>query len=127
VGGLSVVVHLHVAAHHFIPTTNHYHPKTFFPFGCATRYRCVVLENQHLRVEILPDLGGKVQSMVEKATGKEALFAESAPNINRLPVALPQIMSQCLLRNQLGAVAVGGFVSAATSMLTAQAAAINRD
>ena len=36
----------------------------------------MVLENAHVRIELLPDLGGKIQSMVEKVTGKEALFAE---------------------------------------------------
>ena len=46
------------------------------PSRLFNSYTCVVLENAHIRVEILPGLGGKVQSMVEKRTGREALFAE---------------------------------------------------
>lgn len=37
-------------------------------------YRFVRLENDFLRVTVCPDLGGKVFSMVEKLSGREALF-----------------------------------------------------
>lgn len=39
-------------------------------------YRFVILENDHLRVEICPDLGGKVFSLVHKASGRNVLTSQ---------------------------------------------------
>src|SRR5215218_11099419 len=38
------------------------------------KYHFVVLENDHLKVIICPDLGGKVYSMIHKPSGKEVLY-----------------------------------------------------
>ena len=37
-------------------------------------YRAVVLENQYLRITILPDLGGRIYSVVFKPTGSDELY-----------------------------------------------------
>ncbi|MBM3883810.1 MAG: DUF5107 domain-containing protein, partial [Verrucomicrobia bacterium] len=42
------------------------------------RYRMVALENERLRATICPDLGGRVHSMLDKASGQEALFVPAS-------------------------------------------------
>jgi tetratricopeptide (TPR) repeat protein len=37
-------------------------------------YRAVVLENEHIRVTILPELGGRIHSIFDKNAGQEALY-----------------------------------------------------
>ena len=51
------------------------------------RYKFVVLENHHLKVTISPDLGGKVTSMIHKASGKEVLLV---PDVIRPARILPR-------------------------------------
>ncbi|GAA3402731.1 DUF5107 domain-containing protein [Paenibacillus hodogayensis] len=41
-------------------------------------YRFVVMENDHIKATICPDLGGKVYSLIHKGSGKETLFAVPA-------------------------------------------------
>lgn len=50
-------------------------------------YTMVLLENDHLAVTICPDLGGKVTSMIHKASGKEVLYA---PEVIRPTRILPR-------------------------------------
>lgn len=50
-------------------------------------YRFVAIENNHLKVEICLDLGGKVYSMVHKKTGKEVLYV---PRVTRQTRILPR-------------------------------------
>lgn len=38
-------------------------------------YRFVTLENDHVKVTVCPDLGGKVYSLIHTASGKETLYA----------------------------------------------------
>lgn len=38
------------------------------------RYRALVVENEHLRVTVLPELGGHLHSAVHKATGEEVFY-----------------------------------------------------
>ncbi|MCE9613030.1 MAG: DUF5107 domain-containing protein [Lentisphaerae bacterium] len=40
------------------------------------RYRMIILENDHVRAEICPDLGGKVFSLVHKASTREVLAVQ---------------------------------------------------
>jgi hypothetical protein len=42
------------------------------------RYRFLLLENDWLSVTVCPDLGGKVHSLVDKSSGKEALFVPAS-------------------------------------------------
>lgn len=51
------------------------------------RYKFIVLENNHLKVTICPDLGGKVTSMVHKPSGKEVLYV---PDVIRPTRILPR-------------------------------------
>jgi hypothetical protein len=44
------------------------------PKPVPTRYRLLVLENRYLRLEILPDLGGRIYGMTFKPTGSEELY-----------------------------------------------------
>ena len=64
-----------------IPTTND--PDGFYPYEsfCESskrpelkNYRLVMLENDHLRVKICPDLGGRVCSIFLKEAAVETLF-----------------------------------------------------
>lgn len=49
-------------------------------------FSMVSIENRHLKVTVCPDLGGKVQSIIEKASGKEMLFqAETVRPVRILP------------------------------------------
>ena len=51
------------------------------------KYKFVVLENKHMTVTICPDLGGKVTSMIHKASGKEVLYV---PEVIRPTRILPR-------------------------------------
>jgi hypothetical protein len=51
------------------------------------KYRFVTLENEHLKVTICPDLGGKVYSMIHKPSGKEVLYV---PDVIRYTRILPR-------------------------------------
>lgn len=51
------------------------------------RYRFVVIENQHLKMTICPDQGGKVTSLIHKSSGKEVLYA---PQVIRPVRILPR-------------------------------------
>ena len=51
------------------------------------RYKFVLIENQHLKVTICPDLGGKVTSLIQKSAGKEVLYA---PQVIRPVRILPR-------------------------------------
>jgi hypothetical protein len=53
----------------------------------AKKYRFVTLENEQLKVTICPDLGGKVYSMIHKASGKEVLYV---PDVVRYTRILPR-------------------------------------
>jgi tetratricopeptide (TPR) repeat protein len=48
-------------------------------------WRTLVLENEHLRLTVLPDLGGRVYSCVDKASGAEMFYAN--PSIKYADVA----------------------------------------
>ena len=50
-------------------------------------YRFIVLENDHLRATICPDLGGKVYSLIHKPSGKESLYV---PDVIRPTRILPR-------------------------------------
>jgi tetratricopeptide (TPR) repeat protein len=41
-------------------------------------WRTLVLENEHLRLTVLPDLGGRIYSCVDKATGAEMFYANTS-------------------------------------------------
>jgi len=41
-------------------------------------WRTLELENEHLRLVVLPDLGGRIYSCVDKANGAELFYAQSA-------------------------------------------------
>lgn len=51
------------------------------------KYRFITLENDQIKVIICPDLGGKVTSMVHKASGKEVLYV---PEVIRPTRILPR-------------------------------------
>jgi hypothetical protein len=51
------------------------------------RYTFVVIESKHVRVTICPDLGGKVTSLIHKASGKEVLYT---PQVVRPTRILPR-------------------------------------
>jgi len=51
------------------------------------KYRFLALENEHLKVTICPDLGGKVYSMIHKPSGKEVLYV---PDVIRYTRILPR-------------------------------------
>ena len=53
----------------------------------AKSYRFVVLENDHLKATICPDLGGKVYSLVHKPSGREVLYV---PDVIRYTRILPR-------------------------------------
>ncbi len=61
-----------------------YHPEHLFPYTSygdtlptpvARSFRMVVLENEFLRVEVAPELGGRVYSLFDKRIGQEVLFS----------------------------------------------------
>jgi len=51
------------------------------------KYKFIVLENDHIKITICPDLGGKVYSMIHKASGKEILYV---PDVIRYTRILPR-------------------------------------
>jgi hypothetical protein len=51
------------------------------------KYRFIELENEHMKVTICPDLGGKVFSMIHKPSGKEVLYV---PDVIRYTRILPR-------------------------------------
>lgn len=51
------------------------------------KYRFIVLENDQVKITVCPDLGGKVYSMIHKASGKEVLYV---PGIVRYTRILPR-------------------------------------
>lgn len=51
------------------------------------KYRFVQLTNDHIRVTICPDLGGKITSMIHKPSGKEVLYV---PDVIRPTRILPR-------------------------------------
>ncbi len=51
------------------------------------RYKFLVIENQHLKVTICPDRGGRVTSLIHKESGKEVLYA---PQVIRPVRILPR-------------------------------------
>ena len=53
----------------------------------AKKYRFVVLQNDHLKATICPDLGGKVYSLIHKPSGKEVLYV---PDVIRYTRILPR-------------------------------------
>ncbi len=62
----------------YVETSNRPSPK---------KYRFVVLENDHLKATVCPDLGGKVYSLIHKPSGKEVLYV---PDIIRYTRILPR-------------------------------------
>ena len=62
----------------YVETSNRPFPK---------KYRFVVLENNHLRATVCPDLGGKLYSLVHKPSGKEVLYV---PEVIRYTRILPR-------------------------------------
>jgi hypothetical protein len=51
------------------------------------KYHFIILENQQLKITICPDLGGKVVSLIQKASGKEVLYV---PDVIRYTRILPR-------------------------------------
>jgi tetratricopeptide (TPR) repeat protein len=43
----------------------------------TVRYRALVVENEHLRVTVLPELGGHIHSAFDKASGEEVFYHNS--------------------------------------------------
>jgi Domain of unknown function (DUF5107) len=70
-----------------VPLTNLpliYHREHFFPYTSYSHteatpvqraFRMVILENDALRIEVAPELGGRVYSLFDKRIGKEILFS----------------------------------------------------
>ena len=70
-----------------VPLTNlplPYHREHHFPYSSygetaavpvSREFRMVILENEFLRVEVAPELGGRVYSLLDKRIGKEILFS----------------------------------------------------
>ena len=53
----------------------------------AKKYRFIVLQNDHVKATICPDLGGKVFSLIHKPSGKEVLYV---PDVIRYTRILPR-------------------------------------
>jgi hypothetical protein len=53
----------------------------------AKKYRFIVLQNDHVKATICPDLGGKVYSLIHKPSGKEVLYV---PDVIRYTRILPR-------------------------------------
>lgn len=77
-----------------IPTV--YDPNGVYPYVSYSetsnrpvpkKYRFVSLENEYVKVTICPDLGGKVTSLIHKASGKEVLYV---PDVIRHTRILPR-------------------------------------
>ena len=61
-----------------------FHPDHLFPYTSygdteaepvLRQFRMVVLENAALRIEVAPELGGRVYSLFDKRIGQEILFS----------------------------------------------------
>lgn len=50
-------------------------------------YQTVILENEHLRITFLPELGGKIHEVIDKATGKPMFYVNN--------VVKPGLIGQC--------------------------------
>ena len=48
------------------------------------KYRFIVLQNDHVKVTICPDLGGKVFSIIHKPSGKEVLYVPDVIRYTRI-------------------------------------------
>lgn len=77
-----------------IPTV--YDPNGVYPYVSYSetsnrpvpkKYRFVSLENEHIKVTVCPDLGGKVTSIIHKGSGKEVLYV---PDVIRHTRILPR-------------------------------------
>ncbi|WP_298651018.1 DUF5107 domain-containing protein [uncultured Proteiniphilum sp.] len=77
-----------------IPTV--YDPNGVYPYVSYSetsnrpvpeKYRFISLENEHVKVIVCPDLGGKVTSIVHKGSGKEVLYV---PDVIRHTRILPR-------------------------------------
>ncbi|HET6767812.1 MAG TPA: DUF5107 domain-containing protein, partial [Chitinophagaceae bacterium] len=53
----------------------------------AKKYRFIVLQNEHLKATLCPDLGGKVYSLIHMPSGKEVLYV---PDVIRYTRILPR-------------------------------------
>ena len=71
-------------------------PNGVYPYGSYAetsnrpspkKYHFIVLENDHLKATICPDLGGKVFSLIHKPSGKEVLYK---PDVIRYTRILPR-------------------------------------
>jgi hypothetical protein len=51
------------------------------------KYRFIIAENEHIRLTICPDLGGKITSIIYKPSGKEVLYV---PDVIRYTRILPR-------------------------------------
>lgn len=48
------------------------------------KYRFIMLENEHIKITICPDIGGKVLSMIHKPSGKEVLYQPAIVRYTRI-------------------------------------------
>lgn len=82
-----------------VPLTNLpliYHPEHLFPYTSygetaaepvSRNWRMIVLENEFLRVEVAPDLGGRVYSLFDKRIDQEILFSNPVvKSVRILPI-----------------------------------------
>jgi hypothetical protein len=53
----------------------------------AKKYRFIVIQNDHVKATICPDLGGKVFSLIHRSSGKEVLYV---PDVIRYTRILPR-------------------------------------
>lgn len=69
------------------------YPYFFFDGSTATSatqsWRCVTLENDRVRVTMLPDVGGKVWGAVDKATGREFIYFNHAVKFRNIAMRGP--------------------------------------
>lgn len=77
----------------FGPVPTAFDPNGIYPYVsyCETsnrpvlkKYKFIVLENRHMKVTICPDLGGKVTSMIHKASDKEVLYVPAVIRHTRI-------------------------------------------
>src|ERR1051325_379609 len=70
-----------------------YHREHLFPYTSYSdtertpaprAFRTVILENDALRIEVAPELGGRVYSLFDKRIGKEILFSNPAVKTARI-------------------------------------------
>ena len=62
---------------HYSPTYNMYYDKTVWVSGSATHNRSftlLTLENNFLRLTILPELGGRIYQVIDKSTGHNIFY-----------------------------------------------------